>query len=442
MWGSTAFLIAGRLWSSACTLATLYVLARHLNTGEFGRFTFYLALFMVLDSFVDLGTGQVAVQWTAAQPERTRAVLSAARRVRVATGLLGFLAVFALAWLFDEPGIQWLLLAALYPVTHALELTTTALKNHIAWARPVAVRSVASGFSLLFVLLVLQRGAHSPSLYLLAVAAGSALGNVGLHWTSRAFLPPAGQAAASISGEPHRVESPLTLLRAALPIGLAGLCQQTYFWVDNLFVRPLCGSEALGQYNLAVRLMSFGIMMGVYAAMASLPWLTRQQQAQQLGPAVARLAMAMAFLGALGTGLVWPHCHALLSLFGTEGGFTPAVPALRWLLLATLCVHAGAPLLTAIIAAGHARTVLRIAATGLALNLLGNALLVRPLGIEGAAITTLCTEAWVVFGSAHALVRAGASPVLQNRRWYWLCVPIGFAGGGLLSNLIGSWLPH
>jgi O-antigen/teichoic acid export membrane protein len=425
VWNSTGWLVLGRLWGSTCTLVTLYVLSRHLDTSQFGRFTFYLALFLILDSFVDLGTGQVTVRWTAPDPGRLRPVLTAARRVRMATASLGLVAVGLLTWGLDEEGAGWILLAALYPLTHTLELTTTVLKNHISWARVVLVRAIAATSSLTLVLCAVAGGVSSPAPFLLAVAGGSTLGNVILHLVSRGYLPPA---------KPHsKPESALRLLREAIPIGLAGLCQQTYFWIDNAFVRPICGQEELGRYNLAVRLMSFGIMAAVYAAMASLPWLTREHNAGRLGPAVARLAAPMFLIGGLATGTVWGLPEPILGLFGEGASFTSAAPALRWLMLGGLAVYAGAPLLTALVASGSSTAVLRIAAIGLFINLLGNSLLVPRMGIEGAALATLVTEAWVVLGAAATLVKMGARPTVPGKAWLWLGGPLGFALGYGLS---------
>ncbi len=430
MWNSTGLLILGRVWGSACTLTILYTLSSHLDPAQFGRFTFYLALFLILDSFVDLGTGQIAVRWTASEPQRTRPVLAAARRVRMTTGSVGLLGVGFLAWFLDEEGAGWIVLAALYPLTHTLELTTTVLKNHISWARPVAVRAVASTTSLVLVLLTVSKGVATPAPFLVAVAGGSALGNLLLHLSSRGQLPPAAHSPP---------ESPHALLRSALPIGIAGLCQQTYYWIDNLFVRPLCGQEELGRYNLAVRLMSFGIMAAVYAAMAALPWLTREHHQGRLGPAVARLAAPMILLGGLGTGVVWGLAEPILGLFGENESFVSATPALRWLMLASLAVYAGAPLLTAVVASGVSASVLRIAAVGLVINLLGNSLLVGSMGIEGAALATLVTEVWVVAGAAWTLTRAGAKPVAAGCSWLWLGGPLGFALGYGLSLWIGAF---
>jgi O-antigen/teichoic acid export membrane protein len=425
VWNSTGWLVLGRVWGSACTLTTLYVLSRHLDTSQFGRFTFYLALFLILDSFVDLGTGQVTVRWTASDPGRMRSVLSAARRVRLTTASLGLVAVGFLTWVLDEEGGGWILLAALYPLTHTLELTTTVLKNHISWARVVMVRSIAAATSLALVLWAVASGVSTPAPFLLAVAGGSTLGNLLLHMVSRGHLPPATPRSTP--------ESARRLLREALPIGLAGLCQQTYFWIDNVFVRPICGQEELGRYNLAVRLMSFGIMAAVYAAMAALPWLTREHREGRLGPAVARLAAPMFLIGGLGTGLVWGVPEPILGLFGEGASFTSAAPSLRWLMLGGLAVYAGAPLLTAVVASGSSTAVLRIAGIGLVINLIGNSLLVPHMGIEGAALATLVTEVWVVAGAASTLWRMGARPMAPRRAWLWLGGPLGFTFGYGLS---------
>jgi O-antigen/teichoic acid export membrane protein len=424
VWGSTGLLVLGRLWSSGCTLAALYLLAGHLSGSDFGRYTFYLAVFLVLDSLVDLGTGQVAVQHTADEPRRIMGVLRALRRVRLCTGLAGAALVGGSAFLMREPGAGWILLASLYPVTHVLELSTLVFKNEIAWARPVTVRAIAASASLAFVVVLHSRGVQDPALFLLAVATGSTLGNVLLHLAGRRVLPPRGTETEPIG----------PLLRAALPMGLAGLCQQTYFYVDNVFVRALEGEEALGHYNVAVRIMSWSIMAAVYASLAALPWLTRAHRAGGLGPALARLAQPTFALAGLGTGLLWPFAGSLLGLFGAD--FASAAPALRWLLLAALTVDVGAALLTGVVAAGRSRAVLAIAALGLGVNLAGNALLVPRSGISGAALATFATEATVAFGALVVLARAGSSPLAGRGAWRWLGGPLGFGLGLGLATLV------
>src|SRR5262245_45376534 len=45
IWSATLLQALGRQWSALCTLLTLALLARALAPAEFGRFTFYLAVF-------------------------------------------------------------------------------------------------------------------------------------------------------------------------------------------------------------------------------------------------------------------------------------------------------------------------------------------------------------------------------------------------------------
>lgn len=423
VWSGTALLVLGRAWGSACTFVVLFLLARRLAPADFGRFTFYLAVFALLDSLADLGTGAVAVQRTAQDASQIPRVLAATRRIRFVAGLAGVALVGGLAFAAREPGAPFLLLASLYPVTHVLELSATVFKNRIAWRVPVLARAAASAASLAFVLALLAARAREPALYLVGIAAGSALANGLLHAAARPYLP----------REKARDVPWRELLRASLPLGLAGLCQQAYFYVDNLFVRALQGEVELGHYNVGVRLMSHGIMIAVYASLTALPWYTREHAAGRLGAAIERVARPSFALAAVGAGLALPWAERLLALFGA--GFESAGPSLRWLVLAAWTVYLGSALLTGVVAMGATRAVLAIAASGLAVNLVGNALLVPRLGIEGAAIATFVTELAVALGAARALARRGVRPWRAASAPRWMLAPVGFVAALALSSL-------
>ncbi|MDP6539146.1 MAG: oligosaccharide flippase family protein [Planctomycetota bacterium] len=430
VWKGTGLLVLGRLWGSACTLAILFVLARHLEASAFGRFTFYLAAFALLDSLTDLGTGSVAVQRTADDPGAVGGVLRAARRIRVVSALSCSVVVAGGAFAFGEPGAAWIAVASLYPLTHALELSATVFRNRIAWGVPVAVRAGAATVGMALVWLGYDAGIEEPALFLLAVATGSATANVALHLASRRHLPRACEPAA-----PWR-----PLLAQALPLGIAGLCQQAYFYVDNVFVRAIAGPIDLGHYNVGVRIMSYAIAVAVYASLAALPWLTREHAAGRLGDAVARLLQPLLASAGLGVGLCLPWTEQVLGLFGP--GFGSAASSLRWLLLAAAAVYAGSGLLTALVATGKARAVLAVSILALGVNLVGNTLLVGPLGIEGAAIATLATELCVVAGALAALVRAGVRGLAGERRRRWLAGALLMAAAAWVSARlpVEAWL--
>jgi len=370
----------------------------------------------VLDTLADFGSGQIAVQRTAHDAEALPEILAAARAQRLVMGLCGVLLAGGMAFAFREPGAGWILLASLYPVTHVLELSTVVLRNRIAWGIPVALRAIAAALSLSFVLALRAAGESEPARYICAVAAGSALANVLLYLACRAHLPQRRARAIPLR----------SFFLAAAPLGIASLCQQAYFYVDNLFVRSICGTAELGRYNIGVRVMSYSIMVAIYSGQAALPWLARAHARGELGHAVA--------------GFV-PRLFALLALFGEP--FRAASPSLRWLLLASAFVYAGAGLMTALVAAGSGRSILSIALAALGVNLLANSLLVPRFASAGAGMATALTEAAVVAGALIALRRRGAHGMLAERPLLWagaaLCFAAGwFASGALHSALLGA----
>ncbi len=226
----------------------------------------------------------------------------------------------------------------------------------------------------------------------------------------------------------------MLVLLAALPLGIGGLCQQAYFYVDNLFVRAFVNEEALGHYNVAVRVLSVAIMIAVYATLTALPWFTREHARGELGVAIRRLGAPLFALAGLGVGLLLPSSGALLSIFGSE--FRAATESLHVLLLGALLVYLGAVRITALVATGSSQAVLVVTFAALLINLIGNALLVPSIGIEGAAISTLATEASVAIGAGIALRRVGVDP-LGGRVAIWLGGPIAVGIGIASAQVTG-----
>jgi O-antigen/teichoic acid export membrane protein len=426
VWSSTGWRLGGRLYGSACTLAILWFATQSLGDAEFGRMTFYLALLLILDGAVDLGTGNAAVQCTSSSPERVPGIVAVGRRIRIVTAAIGALIVGGYAYLQNEPDWQWIAVASLYPLTHALGLSALVFWNRIAWGVPVAVRALASTLSLVFAALMLQSPWKSAGSIVFAVAAGSTLGNITLHFVSR-------KQARAGSGE----REPLgPFLQMALPMGLAGLCQQLYFHIDNVFLRHWHSDEVIGDYNLGVRVMSWSIALALFSSGAALPWLKREREAGRLGPALTRLGQPGFALAGLATGILWPYTGDVLGLFGEShrGG----AEALNWLLLAGWAVYLGAPLMTGLVAAGRNADILRVAVVSLMVNLTLCALWVPEDGILGAARSTVATEGLVAVLAAVNLARAGHAPVAGRRTALWLLGPAGFVIGIGLTRLIGS----
>ena len=401
---ATTWLVAGRVWAAVCALLTTWLLTEHLSLADLGRFTFYLAVLALAKSVGDLGTGQVLVQRTSHDESSIPLELSAARRVRGVTSAFAASAVALYFWLSGEGDPLWLALAALHPLTYLLELSSTVYKNRITWAVPVGARVFASGLVLFSVWALGRAGVDRPAVFLTAQVGCHLVANVALHLAARRHLQPRPSGTA-----PWR-----SLLKVALPLGAAGLCQQTYHHADHFLIRWMLSDEALGLYSIAFRFLSVGIMVALFATTAALPLLASANRSGALDREHARYARPLAFGAGLGCGLAFPWCSEVLGIFGPE--FTAAAGAMRWMLLSCVAIHFGALHMTSLVACGKTKLVFGVAVAALVVDLGLNLWLLPTRGIEGAAIARACTELLVAGWARLALTRCGvplrATPAL------------------------------
>lgn len=393
LWIATGQQLLARLWSAGCTLALFAALARELDGDVFGRVVFWLALFLAVESAVDLGTGAVALRRGAVDRWALPGLLRVGRRLRLRHALVAIVAFATVPRALGEPDATAVAIASLYLLTWPFELSTTALKRDLFYGTVSTARVLAGTLRLLGVLVLLYGfDVRDAGTHVIALTFSAGVANVWVHLRCVPHLPRPTIA----------VREPSRVFVEALPLGLAALCQQTYFYVDNVFVRAYEGDAAVGRYGACVRLMGFAILGAQYVAGSALPWLARRQSEGDLGRAAVRLAVPFTLVLAPILGVVAARGEPLLALvFGEE--FRDAAPLLTWLLGAAAAVYCGAVLHTALVASGRTRAALLVAASALALNIAANALAVPIHGAVGAAAATLATEVWVALASATLL---------------------------------------
>jgi Na+-driven multidrug efflux pump len=105
--------------------------------------------------------------------------------------------------------------------------------------------------------------------------------------------------------------------------------------------------------------------------------------------------------------------------------------------MALVFVHAGALLTTAIIATGQTRALLFITVAALLINVVGNAIAIPYMGIDGAAVATSLTEGSVVLFAIIALARMGVNPARSIPLWFWPTLPaIAYLGSIFAMGLL------
>ncbi|MBI4878563.1 MAG: oligosaccharide flippase family protein [Planctomycetes bacterium] len=397
-----AFLQLGaRLFSAGATFVlTAVVLARVLSKAEYGLFSFYLTMFLIAVALIDFGANRAAIRIIAAKEAPREPVLCAAIAFKACCGAAAFLVICAVIFLAEQGLVPRLLLAlaALHTLTHACGGASVAFEADLDFRVPAL--SLVFGYTLFLAagLALVFLDVRSAPPYLLAWGAGSACQNLLLFALAARRGLIARRGAGAVLGK---------LAREAFPLGVSAAAVSVYFYADVIMLRPLRGEADVADYRAASSLMSFGLMVPVLFCQVLFPIYVRchNRSALLLGAIVRRSTFYLALFGSTGAALLIGLAPDLLALVFGEP-YRGAASSLRLLGAAMLLVFLTFPHTTALIAAGRAAVFTRITLASVVLNIGLNLLVLRRFGPEGAAATTLATEAFVLGAGVLSLRRA------------------------------------
>src|SRR5690606_27745063 len=95
---TTGWLVADRIARLPITLLVGVTLARSLGPEAFGRYSYALALILLLQGIASLGLRSVLVRYLAGSPGDTRTFVATAFRLRLVAGLIAWAIIAIPAW--------------------------------------------------------------------------------------------------------------------------------------------------------------------------------------------------------------------------------------------------------------------------------------------------------------------------------------------------------
>lgn len=385
----TGLQAASRLATAFVALVIVALLARVLDKEAFGRYSATIALFQVLDVWVDCGSLQAAVRIASRDPGAAGAAVAAAVKFRRNTAVLASLTAIALAWMQGDPQVACVAIASLAFFTHAAGVGVAVMHADIDYSRSEALRVVGSVLGLIGTVILIGFGFRDAGSMLIVVYAGTGISNLLLALAMR------GDVVARSSSVDYRA-----FRNEALSLGIGGVIRQAYYSANPILARALAGDVAGARFAPAYRLTGFSILVSVYAGAAALPALVRLRLSSpgEHRRFVARWTAGLALIGAAIAGaMFWFRVPLLRLLFGEE--YTDSETVLAPMCLTSFVIHLGGFALVRLVAAGRDRWVLAISAAGLVVNLITNSILTPRLGAEGAAWASLATESAVMLGA-------------------------------------------
>jgi len=391
-------LMAGKLAGDAATFALFVVLSRRYGSEGIGQYSFAMALTGFFAVLADYGLTQYAVRRMSAATGPEDGIFGRVLTLRLLLAGLVVGLLFGVApWMpLDAEGRRVFLVIGVYQVLYVvLEGVLAAFVARETMRAPALLEwslrttSAAAAIALSF-------AGQRLSVVLLALPVLTAL-HVALAFAL----------VASSYGRPRFGATPVDLrcmLRDARPFALYLFLLPLSERVDVAALGLLLGATAAGTYNAAHRIVALLLYAGYYAGVALLPAVSRlhadrPEELHRLYRQAVRIVVLASVPAAAGLTLVAKPLVELV--FGPAFGESASLlRLLAWL----LPLHALRKVLESFLvgtgdAAGRSSAQARTAV----LNVVGNLLLIPLLGIPGAAVATIASEATLVALLLHRL---------------------------------------
>ena len=385
---NTSWLVTGNVIRLAINLAVGVYVARFLGPERYGELSFAIAYVGLFSSLSGLGLDSVLVREIVRSPEERAILLGSAFGLRLIGFVLIFTAVLLGLWFQPEAWrSRWLIMViALGYLFQAAYVINDDLEARVQARYTVQVQLVVLAIVSFFQLAGAWFGA--PLMYFAcAMLLSSILTAGGLVWVY--FMKFGGM-------REWRFSSGIAkkLMKDALPLIFAGLAIMVYMRIDQVMIRNMLGSEAVGYYAVAVKLSEAWYFVPTAVTASLFPaiinakkrsetlYMNRLQRLHNL------LVLISIVVGVAGVILAAP---VIRILFGEA--YMPAAEVLSIYVWAGLFVSLGMASHYFLMAEDmHWRAFFRTF-SGMIINIFLNLVLIPRYGMSGAAMATLVSYA-------------------------------------------------
>lgn len=408
-------------------------LGRRLGPENYGIIGFAAAMVSYFGLVVASGLDTVGVREIARHGARIRVIASHVVTLRLMLAALALAGLALLVVALDRP-VLFRAVIAIYGVSLiAIALNLDFVYQGRAKMGMIAAREIAVSLLALAGILAIVRdgnGTVAASVILMAaLLAGSLL--VALRCRHDWHAP--------VLRMDRRIWA--RLMTAALPVAAVGMLVTIYRNIDMIMLGFLRPAVDMGHYAAALKLFTTGLAPVLILLSAFTPALARAWgDAGELRMVTAKFSMAMAAVMAAvaGGGFIFAP-EVIRILFGVA--YAPSVLPARILMVA-LALAAGN------ICFGHPlmlwklqRRAIAPLACGAALNAVLNFILIPRLGITGAAVAVLATEAMLLIWFAAINVSCGGRIAFAAIAAHACAAAVAGLAAHLLAGPVGALLP-
>lgn len=398
---NSGFRLFADIGSKLASLVLVVVMARELGAAPLGAFTLALSLGALLATFGRLGQQSVLTRAVVRDPAVVHDYFSNTVAIQLAFALPAVVLAIAFAPLFGLGNEQRLLVAVMALAAFLEAVVATCFAVYQAYERlgfiPVVLivqRWLTAGAGTVAILL------GAPVEVVGVVYLGGVLVAIALAW--RLLLRRVVSVRWSV--DPSRW---LPLLRAALPIGLAGLFNTVLFRINIAMLAASASATVVGYYGAVYRAFESSLFISWSIAAAVYPVFARLSQHSE--PPVRAvfdrsLKLAIAFSLPVAAGAMMLAEPLVILVYGES--FAPAAGALILLGPAFALYPIGYLASQLLVARDRQRVLAPTYAVIAAINVGLNLLLIPALSLEGAALSTSISQLLVAVALGAFALRA------------------------------------
>ena len=406
---NTGYRLVADLGGKLASIVLFVAMARKLGESAFGVFSFALALVVLVTALANFGQDRIVTREVARDPERVGRYFFNTLALQLLVALPALALVTAVLTLVGESSttrlvvvllgfavIVELLTATCYAVFQAferMEFVPIGLLTQRFFTAAVGIALLANGASVVGVAAVFLGGSvlsFSVSLLLLL----------------RKVARPA------IAVDPR---SWWPLMRAAIPLGIAGVLGSLLFRIDTVMLAGFEPKDVVGSYGAAYRLyestlfLSWSVGAAVYPVYARLT-LRTTPSVRVVYDGSVKLVSALTLPVAVGAAVLGPSVVKIL--YGSD--YAEAGPALQ--LLAPAIATFPIAYVTGYLLVSQDRPLAMTLVYAIVTveNILANFVLIPAFSLKGAAVGTSLSEVLATALLVYAAKRAGVGLALRR----------------------------
>lgn len=400
---NTSWIIGERILRMTANLFVGIYVARYLGPERFGALSYAQSFVALFATLAMLGLDGILVRELVASPGRRGELLGTAFRLKLAGSALAMASIAVITWLIDVSNTErgMILIIAVGLVFQSATVIDAHFQARVQSRYVVQAQFAQMIFSSLTKLGLIWLGADLVWFATL-IAADSAVLAIGLLFNYRRVeAPPHTRSIPGVHGAERDTmpaksffETAKTLISDSWPLILAGIAVSLYMRIDQVMIREMLDTEAVGQYSAAVRLSEAWYFVPVAITQSLFPAVlhARNEGPERYQLRLSRLYGFMVWLGLAVAAFFTLIAEPLIEiLYGTA--YSVAGPVLAAHIWAGIFVCIGVVSSKYLVAENKALISFWNTAAGAFSNIVLNLFLIPRFGIMGAAIATVVSYA-------------------------------------------------